>query len=151
MARMHSRKRGKSASKKPLSSKQQPWLSYAAEEVVQLVLKLGRAGNSSSKIGIVLRDSYGIPDVQKVTGKRIVKILKDAKQAPELPEDLSFLIKKQNYLLKHIEVNKKDMASRRGLMLTESKIRRLTKYYQRTGVLPKGWTYNPEQAKLLAS
>ena len=151
MARMHSRKRGKAASKKPLKDKLQPWLSYAAEEVEQLVLKLGRSGNSSSKIGIVLRDSYGIPDVQKVTGKRIVKILKDAKLAPELPEDLSFLIKKQTLLIKHIEVNKKDMASRRGLMLTESKIKRLTKYYQRNGVLPKGWTYNPDQAKLLAS
>ena len=150
MARMHSRKKGKAGPKRPPKSKTQPWLSYSGEEVEQLVLKLAKGGNSSSKIGIILRDSYGIPDVQKVTGKKLVKILKDAHQASELPEDLTFLIKKQTLLLKHIQLNKKDMASRRGLLLTVSKIRRLTKYYQRKGVLPKGWTYNPEQAKLIA-
>ena len=99
---------------------------------------------------MMLRDNYGIPDVPKVTGKKVVQILKEAKQAPELPEDLTSLIKKQTLLIKHIEINKKDMASRRGLMLTESKIRRLTKYYQRNKVLPKGWTYSADQAKLIA-
>lgn len=149
MARMHSRKKGQAGSKRPAKEKTQPWVSYSAQEVEQLVLKIGKAGNTPSKIGMILRDNYGIPDVPKVTGKKIVQILKNAKQASELPEDLTSLIGKQTLLIKHIEANKKDMASRRGLLLTESKIRRLTKYYQRTGVLPKGWTYSAEQAKLI--
>ena len=149
MAKMHSRKKGQAGSKRPSKEKIQAWVSYTAEEVEQLVLKLHKAENSPSKIGILLRDIYGIPDLQKITGKKLVKILKDAKQAPELPEDLSSLIKKQTLLIKHIEFNKKDMASRRGLMLTESKIRRLTKYYQRKNILPKAWTYSAEQAKLI--
>ncbi len=146
---MHSRKKGQAGSKRPSKEKIQAGVSYTAEEVEQLVLKLHKAENSPSKIGILLRDIYGIPDLQKITGKKLVKILKDAKQAPELPEDLSSLIKKQTLLIKHIEFNKKDMASRRGLMLTESKIRRLTKYYQRKNILPKAWTYSAEQAKLI--
>ncbi len=150
MARMHSRKKGQAGSKRPSKEKTQSWLTYSAQEVEQLVLKLGKAGNSSSKVGILLRDAYGIPDVVKVTGKKIMQILKEGKQAPELPEDLIQLIKKQTLLIKHIEKNKTDMASRRGLLLTESKIRRLTKYYQRKKVLPKGWTYSAEQAKLIA-
>ena len=149
MARMHSRKKGKAGSKRPSKEKTQPWVSYSAQEIEQLVLKIAKAGNSPSKIGMILRDNYGIPDVPKITGKKVVQILKDAKQAPELPEDLTSLIRKQTLLLKHIEFNKKDMASRRGLLLTVSKIRRLTKYYQRNSVLPKGWTYSAEQAKLI--
>ncbi len=149
MARMHSRKKGKAGSKRPSKDKTQPWVSYSDKEVEQLVLKLAKGGNAPSKVGILLRDNYGVPDVEKVTGKKVVQILKEAKQAPELPEDLTSLIRKQTLLIKHIEVNKKDMASRRGLMLTESKIRRLTKYYQRKKVLPQGWKYSAEQAKLI--
>lgn len=49
----------------------------------------------------------------------------------------------------HLEKNKKDYQSYRGFELAESMIRRLVRYYIRKGVLPKGWKYNLEQAKLL--
>jgi len=39
--------------------------------------------------------------------------------------------------------------SKRNLQLTESKIWRLTKYYQKKNRLPKDWKYSPEQAKLM--
>ena len=41
------------------------------------------------------------------------------------------------------------MPTRRGLLLTESKIKRLTKYYKRIGKLPADWTYSRENIKLL--
>src|SRR3989338_3061332 len=100
MARMHSRKKGKAGSKKPSKEKTQPWISYSAHEVEQLVVKLAKTGSSASKVGMILRDNYGIPDVQKLTGKKIVQILKEAKVASELPEDLTALIKKQILLIK---------------------------------------------------
>ena len=149
MARMHSRKRGKAGSKKPPREKEQPWLSYTPEEGEQLVVKLAKAEHAPSKIGMVLRAEYGIPDVKKITGKKVLDILRNAKQATGLPEGLTALMRKQTLLLKHIERNKKDMASRRGLLLTKSKIRRLTKYYQREGVLPKDWKVDTAQAKLI--
>ena len=49
----------------------------------------------------------------------------------------------------HLERNGKDYQSYRGLELTESKIRRLVRYYIKIGTLPKKWKYDPEQAKLL--
>ena len=52
-------------------------------------------------------------------------------------------------LRKHLEKNKKDYSSKRGLELTESKIRRLVKYYKKRKVLPEDWKYDPEKAKLL--
>src|SRR3989344_347973 len=62
MAKMHSRARGKSGSKKPVSSQSKSWVSYSASEVEQLVVKLSKSGKSTAQVGLVLRDSYGIPD-----------------------------------------------------------------------------------------
>ena len=68
---------------------------------------------------------------------------------PKLPEDMMNLLKKSVNLRNHMEKNKKDYHSYRGLELTESKIRRLGRYYIKKGTLPTGWKYDPQQAKLL--
>ncbi|ACS90324.1 30S ribosomal protein S15 [Thermococcus sibiricus] len=149
MARLHARKRGKSGSKKPPRTAPPTWVDYTAEEVENLVVKLRKDGHSVAMIGTILRDQYGIPSVRLITGKKITKILEENNLAPELPEDLMFLIRKAVKLRKHLEQHPKDLHSRRGLQLTESKIRRLVKYYRETGRLPANWRYDPEQAKLL--
>lgn len=125
------------------------WMTYNAKEIEQLIIKLAKAGNKPSKIGLVLRDSYGIPSVRAVTKSKIGGVLEKNKIKPELPEDLTNLIKKELAVLKHMEKNKHDMTSKRGLQLTESKIRRLTKYYKRVGRLPKDWKYDLNRAKLI--
>jgi len=52
-------------------------------------------------------------------------------------------------LKKHIDQHSKDFKTKRNLSLTESKIRRLMKYYHREHRLPEGWKYSLEQAKLM--
>jgi len=151
MARMHSRKKGKSGSKRPLISKKRVWIKYSPAEMEKIVEKLANEGKTPSQIGMILRDSYGIPDVREVNNKKLNKTLKEKGLKPELPEDLNFLIKKEIRLFDHLEKNKKDMAVKRGLQLTESKIMRLAKYYKRKGVLPSNWKYDREKAKLLIS
>ena len=131
MARMHSRKRGKAGSKKPMKKVLPIWVRYKSKELELLIIKLAKEGKTPSQIGIVLRDIYGIPDEKLVTKKNITKILEEKKILPELPEDLTALIKKAISVRKHMESNKKDEKARFGLLLTESKIKRLTKYYQR--------------------
>ena len=74
MARMHSRARGKSKSKRPLDKKQPSWVRYKPKEVEMLVVKMAKEGMSPSKIGLVLRDSYGVPDAKQVLKKTITKI-----------------------------------------------------------------------------
>jgi small subunit ribosomal protein S15 len=49
----------------------------------------------------------------------------------------------------HLERNKRDYTSKRGLELTESKIRRLAKYYKGKKTLPANWKWDLSQAKLL--
>ena len=92
MARLHARKRGKSGSKKPPRTAPPTCVEYTAEEVENLVVKLRKDGHSAAMIGTILRDQYGIPSVRLITGKKITKILEENNLAPDLPEDLMFLI-----------------------------------------------------------
>jgi small subunit ribosomal protein S15 len=149
MARLYSRKKGKSGSKRPLKRIPSSWGGYDAKVVEQLVVKLGKARNPADHIGLILRDSYGIPDVKAVTGKRIQTILHDHQLTTKIPEDITYLIKRSIAITAHLDTNKKDKTALRGLQLTESKIGRLTTYYKRVGKLPENWKYVREQAKLL--
>jgi len=146
---MHSRKKGKSGSKKPVNPALPSWVNYKSNEVEALVLKLAKSENSPSKIGIILRDSYGIPNVKIITKKKILQILKDNKSAPKLPEDLIALVEKYVATAKHIEKNHKDQGAVRGLQLAISKINRLSKYYKKKKILPAEWRFEPTKAKLL--
>lgn len=146
---MHSRARGNSGSHRPFGRPVPAWVTYDAKTVEQLVVKLAKAGSSSSQIGITLRDSYGVPDVKAITKKTIGRILEANKLTPSLPEDMKNLIKKDIKLMKHREDEPHDQTSKRGLTLTVSKINRLTKYYKRTGRLPVDWKYDRSKAKVL--
>lgn len=143
---MHSRKRGKSGSKRPIKKVIPTWLSYKPKEIEILITKFSKDGKSSSEIGLFLRDNYGIPNVKLVCGKSITAIMKENKLLPELPDDLTALIRKSVLVRKHLEENNKDQTANRGLTLTESKIKRLVKYYKKTGKLSSDWKYDPSRA-----
>ncbi|MCD6367810.1 MAG: 30S ribosomal protein S15 [Candidatus Aenigmarchaeota archaeon] len=149
MARMHSRKHGKSGSKKPKREKPPEWIRYKKDEVIALVEKLAKEGKNSAQIGLILRDVYGIPDVKEVTGKKITEIMKEKGVYSKLPEDLLNLMKRALKIRRHLEKHKHDASAIRGLELTESKIRRLGKYYKSRGILPENWKYDPEKLNVM--
>lgn len=74
----------------------------------------------------------GIPIVSPITGSKILRILRKEGQAPKIPEDLYFLIKKALNVRKHLEKFRKDIDSKFRLILIESRIHRLTRYYKLT-------------------
>lgn len=148
MARMYSRAHGKSGSKKPKEKKIPGWMRYKPKEIEKLIIRYAKAGKSTSEIGLYLRDSYGIPDVRVATGKKITEILKDNDLLKEIPDDMMALMRRNIQIRKHLGLNKKDMTAKRGLEITDAKIRRLVKYYQRIGRLPQGWKFDPERIKL---
>jgi len=113
-----------------------------------LILKLAKEGKSPSQIGMMLRDTYGIPSTRVITKKRITNILKEKKILPEIPEDLMALIKKSVLITKHLKENSKDETAKRGLVLTESKIGRLVKYYKKTGRLNSDWKFETKKGEL---
>ena len=100
-------------------------------------------------IGIILRDQYGIPNVKEVFGTKMSKIVEELNLKSKYPEDLVNLVRKASHLRKHLEENKKDLHSKRGLQLIESKIRRLVKFYKKQGIFPTKWKYDPKTAGLL--
>mgnify|MGYP001332038182 CR=1 FL=1 len=144
MARMHSRKHGKHGSKKPVKKINPEWISYDKEEVEKLIIKLDKEGQSSSKIGFVLRDQYGVPDTRYFK-MRITEIMSEK----EVPEDIYNLLVQVVNLHRHMTEHRKDSKGKHGLELLESKIRRLGKYYARNGKLAEDWKYDIEDAKLL--
>jgi small subunit ribosomal protein S15 len=148
MARMYSRRRGKSSSHRPAQSKAS-WVSYKKGEVEEIVAKLAKAGHSQAKIGTILRDQYGVPSIKAVNGKKIKQVLIEQDLGSSLPDDMLNLMRKAVKLRAHLVNNKHDRYSKRGMELTESKIRRLMKYYKGEKVLPENWKYDPEKAKLM--
>ncbi|MBD3313786.1 30S ribosomal protein S15 [Candidatus Woesearchaeota archaeon] len=149
MARMYSRKKGQSGSNKPVN-KSRTWIRYKPKEVELLIMKLAKEGKSSSEIGLVLRDTYGIPDSKFITKKKITDIVKEKGLAKEIPEDLLNLIRRSVQIRKHIEENRSDKTALRGLQLTESKIRRLIKYYKEQKVLPMNWKFDAKSLRIYA-
>ena len=71
--------------------------------------------------------------------------------APEIPEDLYFLIKKAVSVRKHLERNRKDKDGKFRLILIESRIHRLSRYYKTVGVLPPTWRYESATASTLVA
>ena len=58
---------------------------------------------------------------------------------PDIPEDLYCLIKKAVAVRKHLERNRKDMDAKFRLILIESRVHRLGRYYKKAGKLAPNW------------
>jgi small subunit ribosomal protein S15 len=151
MARMHSRKKGASRSRPPTVEKVPDWSDVSKEELEKLVIKLHDSGLPSTKIGLTLRDQYGVPSVKLVLGKNMNRFLKEKSSIPEIPEDLSNLMRHSLQVRKHLKTNVKDVHNKRSLQLMENKIRRLVKYYHDSGRLARSWEYRPETVEILVT
>lgn len=138
---MPKKERGRSHSTRPVGKRPPSWCKYTPEEVVALIVRLAKEGNPPSRIGVILRDQYGIPLVKPIVGKGVFEILRENGLAPKVPEDLDNLIKKAIRITAHLEKHKKDTHNKRALQLVESRIHRLAEYYKEIGVLPPNWDY----------
>lgn len=136
---MHAPGKGISSSALPYRRSAPSWLKTSPEEVIDTICKMAKKGLTPSQIGVLLRDSNGIAQVKSVTGNKILRILKSNGMAPELPEDLYHLIKKAVSVRKHLERNRKDCDAKFRLILIESRIHRLARYYKTVGQLPPNW------------
>ncbi len=149
MARQYARKRGRSGSTRPISKRAPSWGKYAPEEVEDLIAKSAKEGVPSSRIGMILRDQYGVPLANTVLGKKIGKVLESANLKPGIPEDLENLVKKAERMKRHLEKNKVDYRNKRSLALIESKIHNLSMYYKKKKVLPGSWSYKAAVAAVV--
>lgn len=149
MAKLHSKKKGKSGTKRPKRKIAPAWIAIKPEEVKDLIREMAKKGVQPSSIGRNLRDQYGVPSVRSLIGMRIEEFLRQEQLIGQYPEDLFTLIKRAVRLREHLKTAKGDIHNTVKLRHIESKILRLVKYYRRVGKLPSDWRYEPETASLL--
>lgn len=151
MGRMHSAGKGISKSARPYKRSPPSWVKFAPSIVEGKIIALAKKGLTPSNIGVILRDSEGIPLVKSITGAKIMRILKKHGVAPELPEDLYSLIKKAVTVRKHMERNRRDKDSKFRLILIESRIHRLARYYRLARKLAPNFKYEAKTAASLVA
>ncbi|XP_072322481.1 small ribosomal subunit protein uS15 isoform X1 [Scyliorhinus torazame] len=143
--------KGLSQSALPYRRSVPTWLKLTSDDVKEQIYKLAKKGLTPSQIGVILRDSHGVAQVRFVTGNKILRILKSKGLAPDLPEDLYHLIKTAVAVRKHLERNRKDKDAKFRLILIESRIHRLARYYKSKRVLPPNWKYESSTASALVA
>jgi ribosomal protein S15P/S13E len=106
------------------------WLKYNEKEIKEIILAVAKKEQviSSEKIGLILRDTYGIPKT-KIYGIKIGQVLKEAGlyKDPNL-ENLTNKVKK---LEAHIEKNKQDKKTGRAYIITKAKLKKTKEYLAR--------------------
>jgi len=103
------------------------WLKYTEEEVKEIILKIAEKnpGMTAEKIGLVLRDNYGIPKA-KIYGVKISEVLKDA--GKYISPDQENLKAKTANLEKHSIRHKHDQRTKRSLIITKAKLKKVSDY-----------------------
>jgi small subunit ribosomal protein S15 len=106
------------------------WLKYTKEEVEAIILKLDDKGLTAEKIGLTLRDQYGIPKA-KIYNLKISEILKQKEKFTE--PTLLNLEKKLEEIKEHYKKNKQDKKAERSLMITKAKLKKIKDYLKKKG------------------
>ncbi len=106
-------------------AKKPAWLKYSKSEVEAIILKLAGKGLTAEKIGLTLRDQYGIPNV-KLYDLRIKDVLGDKFQEPTTIN----LENKLQKIIDHFKKNKQDKKTGRALMITKAKLKKRNEYHQ---------------------
>lgn len=146
---MHSKRHGKSKSRKPLPEAIGAPAEFDRAKIEEIIVNYAKQGVEPARIGEILKKEHGIPYIKHYMGKRLATIMKEKGVAGTMPPDLMDLMKKAVNTNAHLEKNRQDKNNALRLRRIESKIWRLTKYYIGKGALPQGWRYDPKQAELL--
>ena len=120
-------------SKKSEKKMEKPvWLKYTAEEVKAIILKLANKGMTAEKIGLTLRDQYGIPKT-KLYGFKIKEVLneKDKYEDPNVKNLKTHLDKIQ----KHYKKNKGDKKAERSLIITKAQLKKREEYLIKKAII----------------
>jgi len=101
------------------------WLKYREDEVKEIILKLADKGLTAEKIGLVLRDQYGIPSV-KLYNIKIGQVLKEKDKFTE--PSLINLQKRVDRVEEHYKKNKQDKKADISLIITKAKLKKVKDY-----------------------
>ena len=101
------------------------WVKMKEPELKKVILELSES-HAPSKIGIILRDQYGIPTT-KVFGKKLKAYLKEL--GIERNEDFENAAKKVEGLKEHLKENITDRKAKHKLQHAQSRLNIIKKYF----------------------
>ena len=88
------------------------WVKMKPVELEKIVVELAKSGESSAKIGLILRDKHGVPRA-KLLGKKIEQILKE--NNVKFKGEKNIVSERVGSLKAHILKNKNDYPASRAL------------------------------------
>ena len=108
------------------SSQKPVWLKKSQEEIEKIIFELADKGMSIEKIGLLLRDQYGIPST-KIYGKKISQIIENKiKSKPNT--DVDNINKRVEKIKKHILKNPRDERAHLYITIHKEKAKKLAKH-----------------------
>jgi ribosomal protein S15P/S13E len=109
------------------SLKKPVWLKYTEDEVREIILKIVEKSPelTSEKIGLILRDNYGIPST-RIYNFKISEVLKKAGKYK--CADLKNLEAKKANLESHTKTHIHDQRTKRSLIITKAKLKKRVEY-----------------------
>jgi small subunit ribosomal protein S15 len=115
-------------------TKEKPlWMKLTDEDINAIVVKLAKQGLTSEKIGLQLRDTYGLPTT-RVTGKKLGQILKENNLYEDSTQ--SNLEKKEKRVVAHLGKHKQDQRAKRSMIIIRARIAKYEKYKKRKNAEP---------------
>lgn len=93
-------------------SEKPSWAKMSPKEIEKIVVELAEKGETPSKIGMIMRDKYGVPKV-KLEGKKVTKIL--AEKGIKYKTEKDMIQGNIETLKTHVSKNKKDHSASRAL------------------------------------
>ena len=146
MARQYSKGKGISRSCIPQVRVAKSFNKTTPEELAKTICDLAKKGLLPSRIGQILRDQHAVGRTEHITHASISRILRANGLASELPEDLYCLIRKAVAIRKHLERNPRDISTKYHLILIESRIHRIARYYRGTQRISATFRYKSANA-----
>jgi len=147
MARLHTRRHGRSKSRKPVEFKAPAGAGNA--ELEQAIVAYAKQGMKSTAIGRQIKEKHKVGYLKPMLGKRLNVFLEEKGFKNEIPTDLLDLMRRAVNMRKHLGANHRDVHNTTRLQRVEAKIWRLGKYYRSSGKLAPDWKYDPAQAALI--
>ena len=110
-----------------MAQKKPAWLKIKEEELKKIIAELAQK-HKPAKIGLILRDQYGIPTA-KLYGKKLKAYLKEA--GIDTNEELENAQKKFEKLKQHLKTNITDKKAKHKLQKAQTRVNVLKKYYNK--------------------
>jgi len=102
-----------------------PWVKTSEKELKEIIVELAKK-NAPSKIGLILRDQYGIPTT-RIFGKKLKAYLEELNI--HVNEDLENAEKKVDSLKEHVKTNITDRKAKHKLQKAQSRLNITRKYF----------------------